>query len=220
MLLQRCYQMMIWMFISLNELYVLVAFISPICDICFASNLELQLFHVGPNRSWVASWSILSKVLKCVLAVKCCHQSCGQTALYVVVMFIWQGEHSIAIYWCHLQYMANEVAWTYCVLVHLVNVGHPNGMSIYHVKHTCGDQACKGRDHSLDATWIHQTKDNSGRDGFVFASINFVLLCQLILWIVAMYFCVNSKWSKYNLGWTWYGFDSYIAHHDYRMSQT
>jgi hypothetical protein len=79
------------------------------------------------------------------------------------------------------------------VLVHLVNVGHPNGMSIYHVKHTCGDQGCKGRDHSLNATRIHQTKDNSGRYGFVFASINFVLLCRLIFRIVAMYFGVNSK---------------------------
>ncbi len=47
------------------------------------------------------------------------------------------------------------------VLVHLMNASHPNGMSIYIAKHTCGDQACKDRNHSLDVTQIHQTKDKS-----------------------------------------------------------
>ncbi len=47
------------------------------------------------------------------------------------------------------------------VLVHLMNANHPNGMSIYLVKHTCGDQACKDRNHSLDVIQIHQTKDKS-----------------------------------------------------------
>lgn len=48
-----------------------------------------------------------------------------------------------------------------CVLVHLVNASHPNGMSIYLAWHTCGNQACKGKDHSLDAIQIHQIKDKS-----------------------------------------------------------
>ncbi len=65
-----------------------------------------------------------------------------------------------------------------CVLVHLVNVGHPNGMSIHPSRHTCGDQACKGRDHSLDATLIHQTKDKSSGSGFVFMNMD-------------LFFCAN-----------------------------
>jgi hypothetical protein len=40
-----------------------------------------------------------------VLATRCCQQSHGWTTLNAAVTLIWQGEHSITIYWCHLWYI-------------------------------------------------------------------------------------------------------------------
>jgi len=61
----------------------------------------------------------------------------------------------------HIDVLLEQMRWLEhsCVLVHLVNASHPNGISIYLSRHTCGDQACK--DHSLDVTRMHQTKDKS-----------------------------------------------------------